>query len=620
MPQLSKSSLESLLILADIARALDDFRPLQETLERICEQVASLRGYAATALLMLNDEHNALAIRGSAGMSSAYVEHINRSQRVLLDEGTAELAPSAHAFLHGTEVAISDIEAEPGYGAWKTSAQLLGYRAVVSVPVVVRSRMIGVLNCYGSAPHHHSDEELEVLRLVARLAGVAIETARMASEQRRATDELRAQTEQLHRKNQQLGALFAAVSHLTGVLAHADVTVVTRVAQALADISGGSVLVCGEDGRAVAFAGVADAEVRMHRIATGSRVVRRLRTEASFSSDGHSLVRVGAGAAPLGTLVLWPCLPEGNHVAEVAAAHAAAIVAAELQAGRADRALTTYARPAVLLALAHGLYPPDQVREAAGVLGVPVEQPFRLAAVSCGSTDEAAHLALVPGDLRAAGWPVVTGVHVGTAVLVLLEAEHATSETLRRAARELFRRRQRGIQRMGVSAMFESLTQLPVARDEALAALASPQTAGALVLYEDLGVFGSVARGLSANQAREVVDAVLRPLRTYDAARGTDLVRTLEAYVRAGGQPRAAAEALDVHVNTLHQRLRRCGELSAFDPHNLYDMSRIVLALELERILHGRSPDPAESRGSPAALRASVRAPRGTTDGLPPPT
>lgn len=598
MPQLSKSSLESLLVLADIARALDDFRPLPETLQRICEQVASLRGYAATALLMLDEEHNALAIRGSAGMSAAYVEHINRSQRVLLDEGAAELAPSAHAFLHGTDVAIADIETEPGYGAWKTSARLLGYRAIVSVPVVVRSRMIGVLTCYNPEPRRHSEEEVEVLQLVARLAGVAIETARMASEQRRATEALRTQTEQLHQKNQKLSELFAAVSRLTGVLAHADVTVVMRVAEALADISGRSVLVCGGDGRAVAFAGVADVEGRMHRLATSSPVARRLRTQASFSTEDHSVVRVGAGAAPLGTLVLWPAVPEGSHVAEVAAAHAAAVVAAELQAERADGALTAYARPAVLLALARGLYPPDQVREAASVLGVPMEQPVRLLAACCRGVEEARHLAGELGDLRTCGWPAVIGVRVGTTVLVLLEVRKAPPDTLRRAGRELVRGHQRGVERMGVSAVFECLAQIPEAHEQALAAVASAQAGGGAVLYEDLGVFGRVARGLTPAQARELVDEVLSPLRAYDAARGADLVRTLDAYVRAGGRPRAAAKALDLHVNTLHQRLRRCGELGHFDPHNLHDLSRVVLALELDRILHTR---PAESRW-PAAV------------------
>jgi hypothetical protein len=39
-------------MVAEIARAVNDFRPLGENLERICERVTELSGYDATALFM----------------------------------------------------------------------------------------------------------------------------------------------------------------------------------------------------------------------------------------------------------------------------------------------------------------------------------------------------------------------------------------------------------------------------------------------------------------------------------------------------------------------------------------------------------------------------------------
>ncbi len=61
--------------------------------------------------------------------------------------------------------------------------------------------------------------------------------------------------------------------------------------------------------------------------------------------------------------------------------------------------------------------------------------------------------------------------------------------------------------------------------------------------------------------AREHLLASLRPL-----ADQSDLVHTLEQYVRAGGRRRETALALHVHPNTLDYRLRRVADLVGTDP------------------------------------------------------
>ncbi len=60
---------------------------------------------------------------------------------------------------------------------------------------------------------------------------------------------------------------------------------------------------------------------------------------------------------------------------------------------------------------------------------------------------------------------------------------------------------------------------------------------------------------------RGFVTATLGPVLDYDERRGTDLVGTLRAWFGAGGSPARAAETLQVHVNTVTQRLDRVGRL-----------------------------------------------------------
>jgi GAF domain-containing protein len=83
--------------------------------------------------------------------------------------------------------------------------------------------------------------------------------------------------------------------------------------------------------------------------------------------------------------------------------------------------------------------------------------------------------------------------------------------------------------------------------------------------YEDLGAYKYLLRVAVDGGIRDAtVDAVSR-LADYDSLRGSQLVTTLEEFLRRHGSISATSEALYVHPNTLRQRLRRIGELSGLD-------------------------------------------------------
>jgi GAF domain-containing protein len=120
-----RPGIESVLMIADVARAIDDFRPLPETLDRICERVVGLSGTDVSALLLPDDGAGALVIKGSAGMSDAYVEYINSEHPLRLEDvGPLGLSPTASAYHSGETVAVSDIEDEPMFAAWRNGARI----------------------------------------------------------------------------------------------------------------------------------------------------------------------------------------------------------------------------------------------------------------------------------------------------------------------------------------------------------------------------------------------------------------------------------------------------------------------------------------------------------------
>lgn len=578
------AAVDSVLVIADIARTLNDFRPLGETLNHICHRVSGLQGYHSTAIFMPGPERDALRIEGSWGLSEAYVHQINHEHPLRLEASSDEgLSPTAEAFRGGRPVVITDVELEPTLAPWRPATRIQHYRSLVCVPVIVRSRVIGVLVCYGREPHLHSREEVDLLQLISRLAGTAIETARVAEGQRQASEELRTLTVRLQEQNQELSRLSSIQARLTAELVHPDATAVERTARTLAEITGRAVLVAGRAGNAIAHVGPAETRSTMNLVAARRDVGQLLRRDQLVTVAGTTCVRLGLPETPMGTLVLHPALADQQGTPALAAVHAALVVTAELLSDRADRALEAHARPAVLLALANGLHGRAEAFEAAGVMGIAADTPVQLAVIHC-QTPEAAHrLARRHDDLRAAGWPVVTATQSGRDALVLLTA--GPGAALRRAAIRI-REHYREIRQIGVSLAIEGLADLPAALLGAQ--LAAGVDNGSATLFDDLGPYGSLVGELPPGRARELVEKTLGPLLTHDAARGTRLVETLKVYVDHSGRVQAAAAALRIHPNTMHQRLRRIAQLVNVDIHDYKSLGSLVLALEWDRMMRAR--------------------------------
>ncbi len=113
----------------------------------------------------------------------------------------------------------------------------------------------------------------------------------------------------------------------------------------------------------------------------------------------------------------------------------------------------------------------------------------------------------------------------------------------------------------------------------------------AVLAYEELGAYKYLLRVALEGGIRDAtVDAVGR-LAEYDSQRGSQLVATLEEFLRRHGSISATSEALYVHPNTLRQRLRRIAELSGLDLRK-DDWLMIEIAVKmvkLEQSLDGKN-------------------------------
>ena len=79
-----------------------------------------------------------------------------------------------------------------------------------------------------------------------------------------------------------------------------------------------------------------------------------------------------------------------------------------------------------------------------------------------------------------------------------------------------------------------------------------------------------------------------RPVLEYDAARGSDLAATLDAWFGQGGHLGRTAGVLHIHPNTVGQRLTRVGKLLGPDWSDPGRALQIQLALQLRAVWSAR--------------------------------
>ncbi len=189
---------------------------------------------------------------------------------------------------------------------------------------------------------------------------------------------------------------------------------------------------------------------------------------------------------------------------------------------------------------------------------------------------EAALAAELPGTLVHRGDDAVRAL-----VPVARRGAAAVAATARALQQEL------GAGSIGLSSVCSDPAAFVDGFEEARHALTGAAVLGRdppVVVYDELGAHKYLLR-IADDGARlrdGTAEAVGR-LAAYDEQRQTQLLLTLEEFLRRRGNISATAEALFVHPNTLRQRLRRIGELTDLDLRS-DDWLEIEIAVKLVRL------------------------------------
>jgi C4-dicarboxylate-specific signal transduction histidine kinase len=146
---------------------------LQHVMREVVAAVAALHKTDMGLLALHHAERRELQLEASIGFSPRFLEQVSR-----VPPGAGGCGVCLE---RGQPVIVEDVETDPVFEGYREAARSAGFRAVYSTPLLDRGgRLVGVLSLHFREPHRPGEREIRLTDLYTRLAGAAIENARLS--------------------------------------------------------------------------------------------------------------------------------------------------------------------------------------------------------------------------------------------------------------------------------------------------------------------------------------------------------------------------------------------------------------------------------------------------------
>ncbi|MFG2111937.1 helix-turn-helix domain-containing protein [Streptomyces sp. NPDC048718] len=559
--------------LFETANDLAGLRDLDDVLRAIVQRARSLLG-TEVAYLSLNDPaHGDTYMRVTEGSVSARFQQL----RLGMGEGLGGLvAQTARPYV------TDDYFQDARFQHTRTIDTAVGDEglvAILGVPLTLGSQVIGVLFAADRRARVFERGQVALLGSFAAHAAIAIDTANLLAETRSALAELERANDIIREHN--------------GVIERAS-EVHDRLTELV--LRGG---------------GVADVTAAVSEVLGGTVEFAEERARPAGISAGHAtpdgddwVAAVSAGGETFGALVLRerPDLdPVDLRTLERAALVTSLLLLARRTAGEAEQRVRGELLDDLLDAPDRD---PRLLRERAARLRTDTDAPHVVLAarVDRADRDDAAsdpdsagresadrrRLRSAASHLAATRQGLASARDGGTVLLLPLRPGENAADLARQTAKHLG-----GALRDPVTVGASAPVTAPLAHPERVApayaearrcldALRLLRRSGEGAAAEDLGFLGLLLA--DTRDIEGFVDRTIGQVVAYDRRRGTDLVRTMDAYFASGMSPARTKDDLHVHVNTVAQRVERIGRLLGSDWQSPARALEIQLALRLHAL------------------------------------
>jgi len=151
---------------------------LEEVLRSVVRSTTEAMQVKACALRLLNARTGQLEMSAVYGLSGGYLAKVPVE---------VEHSPIDSEALQGSPVIIPDISTDTRF-QYKEAAKREGLVSVLCVPLEVRGKAIGVMRVYTDRPCVFHEDDVQFLSVLASLAALTIENARLYDSLKRSYD------------------------------------------------------------------------------------------------------------------------------------------------------------------------------------------------------------------------------------------------------------------------------------------------------------------------------------------------------------------------------------------------------------------------------------------------
>jgi sigma-B regulation protein RsbU (phosphoserine phosphatase) len=152
-------------LLLEVADVVNTTLDLDTTLRRVAELVRKVIDYEVFAILLLNEKSQELRIRFQLG----HPREIADRMRIKVGQGVTGVAAQRRE-----AILVDDVSKDSRY-----ISAVPDVRSELAVPLIVKNRLIGVIDIESYEPNKFTEENVRLLTLIASRMAIGIENARL---------------------------------------------------------------------------------------------------------------------------------------------------------------------------------------------------------------------------------------------------------------------------------------------------------------------------------------------------------------------------------------------------------------------------------------------------------
>ncbi|MBU0702974.1 MAG: GAF domain-containing protein, partial [Chloroflexi bacterium] len=208
-----EQGVQQLTALYEVGRGLASILDLDDLLNVILQEANSALEVSVTSIFLLDEDTGELVFRSGTGEEAS----ILLGQRLSPGQGIAGWVVE-----HGAPLLVEDAQSDPRFSS--AFDEMTGFitESVLSVPLMVKGRVIGVVEALNKPDAGFTDDDLEMLRSLAASAAVSVENARLYQNLRESRDQVAERSEALEKRLSELSRLQQMALELGRVTIGAD--------------------------------------------------------------------------------------------------------------------------------------------------------------------------------------------------------------------------------------------------------------------------------------------------------------------------------------------------------------------------------------------------------------